>query len=71
MTASITNTGLTMVLIPLVVFCVAFVIGAMYFLLDATINAWCGRDMSSMFVILMGWSLVIGVFLLIIGAMQS
>jgi len=67
MTATISEVGLTMVMLPVaVIFCV-FVIGVLWLQLKMTIKSCRERDIVLMCMVLMGWSLMIGIALMFVG----
>ena len=68
MTASISEVGLALVMIPIAIFFCAFVIGSVGFMLKVTVDAYHERNTVQMFVVLMGWLIIVGVALILIGA---
>ena len=68
MTTSVSELGLAMVMIPIAIFFCAFVIGSVWFMLKVTVDAYRERNTAQMFVVFMGWLIIVGVALILIGA---
>ena len=67
MTASISEVGLALVMMPVAVIFCGFVIGVLWLQLKMTIKSCRERDIVLMCMVLMGWSLMIGIALMFVG----
>ena len=68
MTATISEIGLALVMIPIAIFFCIFAIGAVWCMLKLTVESYREHNMTQLFVVLIGWLIIGGVALMFIGA---